>query len=239
MPNKAKEKFKTYGNVFDNFSVTTLQKLIDQGHFPGLASPLSIGKEANIFSGKTAKGFVAVKIYRLESCDFNRMYDYLKFDVRYPSIKRGKRNIVFAWTQREYRNTLLAREGGVSVPKPITRMNNVMVEELIGDAESGHAAMKLKQLIPADPEEFFGHVLANMKKLHDAGIVHGDLSEYNILSVDEYPVFIDFSQGISMNSPNAMELLERDVRNIAKYFSKLGANVDEKKMLGKITGKTG
>ena len=82
-------------------------------------------------------------------------------------------------------------------------------------------------------------MLANMKKLHDAGIVHGDLSEYNILSVDEYPVFIDFSQGISMNSPNAMELLERDVRNIAKYFSKLGANVDEKKMLGKITGKTG
>src|SRR3989338_11138852 len=178
MPNKAKEKFKTYGNVFDNFTVTTLQKLIDQGHFLGLASPLSIGKEANIFSGKTAKGFVAVKIYRLESCDFNRMYDYLKFDVRYPSIKKGKRNIVFTWTQREYRNLLNAREGNVTVPKPITRINNVLVSEFIGNADTGEPAMKVKQHLPADAEDFFEQVIDNMRKLFQAGLVHGDLSEY-------------------------------------------------------------
>ncbi|PIN69194.1 serine protein kinase RIO, partial [Candidatus Woesearchaeota archaeon CG11_big_fil_rev_8_21_14_0_20_43_8] len=76
---KAKEKFKTYGDVFDNFTNRVLFKLMSQEHFEeDTLSPISIGKEANVFSAKTKDGeFVVVKIYRLETCDFTRMFEYI------------------------------------------------------------------------------------------------------------------------------------------------------------------
>ena len=72
-----KEKFKTYGNVFDQFTMRNIFKLASQGHFEDIMSPISIGKEANIFSAiKKDKTKVILKIYRLENCDFNIMYSY-------------------------------------------------------------------------------------------------------------------------------------------------------------------
>ena len=92
MPTKAREKFKTQHNVFDEFTNRTIFKLISEGYFEGLESPISIGKEANIFSAKRKdKSRVMVKIYRLEACDFNRMYDYIKEDPRYIDLKGKKR----------------------------------------------------------------------------------------------------------------------------------------------------
>ena len=96
MPQKAREKFKTEHNVFDNFTNRTLFKLISEGHFEGLESTISMGKEANIFSAKRKDGSrVMIKIYRLEACDFNRMYDYIKEDPRYADIRGKKRKIIF------------------------------------------------------------------------------------------------------------------------------------------------
>ena len=78
-----KERFKTYKNVFDEFTVRSIFKLISQGYFEGLESPISIGKESNIFSAlRKDNEKVIVKIYRLETCDFNRLYDYIKDDPR-------------------------------------------------------------------------------------------------------------------------------------------------------------
>ena len=79
MPHHPKEKFKTMHNVFDEFTNRTLFKLISEGYIEGLESPISIGKEANIFSAKRKDSSrVIVKIYRLENCDFNKMDDYIK-----------------------------------------------------------------------------------------------------------------------------------------------------------------
>ena len=76
MPNQAKEKFKVYKNVFDNFTLRNLFKLSGQNYFDELKSPISIGKEANIFSATTKdNSVVIIKIYRLENCNFNKMYD--------------------------------------------------------------------------------------------------------------------------------------------------------------------
>ena len=77
-----REKFKTYGNVFDEFTNRNLFKLATQGHFEELESTVSIGKEANIFTARTKDGELKiVKIYRLENCDFNKMYDYIKYEI--------------------------------------------------------------------------------------------------------------------------------------------------------------
>ena len=75
-------------------------------------------------------------------------------------------------------------------------------------------------------------------KLHKAGLVHGDLSEFNILVLNNKPVLIDFSQCSTTNSPNSDELIVRDVKGIAKFFSKLGVKTDDKELLEKLLNKT-
>ena len=79
--------------------------------------------------------------------------------------------------------------------------------------------------------------MANMKKLHKAGLVHADLSAFNILNNNEKPVFIDFSQCTTFESSRAKEYLDRDVRNICNFFRKLGLKLDEVKIKKEITGK--
>ena len=233
---KPREEFKTWGDVFDQFTQKTVYKLITQGHFEGLESPISIGKESNVFSAIKKDGTrMMVKIYRLETCDFNRMFDYIKDDPRFVNLKRGKRNIIFSWVQREYRNLLKAREANVSVPTPSTFSNNVLVLEFIGD--DGIFAPKLKDGVPKNPKEFFEKIIANMKRLHKAGLVHADLSAFNILNLNEEPVFIDFSQCSTYESSRAIEFIERDVRNICTFFNKIGYKADEKKTMSFIRGK--
>lgn len=228
---KFKEKFKTYQNVFDEFTNRTLFQLITQGHFDGLIGPVSIGKESNVFVCKKEDHKVIAKIYRLETCDFNRMYDYIKDDPRFSGLRKHKRKIIFAWAQREYRNLLVAREGLVRVPTPITFLNNVLVMDLIGDTE---AAPKLKDAVPENPKEFFEDIIDNIKKLYKAGLVHGDLSQFNILNYKEKPCFIDLSHATPTKNPNSRELLVRDIRNTCNFFKKLGLNIDEEKLKNSI-----
>lgn len=231
MSKTAKEKFKTYKNVFDAFTVRTLFKLITQRHFIGLESPICIGKESNVFTAKAKDTSIIVKVYRLETADFKRMYDYLKFDVRFERLKRQRRRIIFAWAQREYRNLIKAREGGVSVPKPITFLNNVLLLEMIGKDDP---APKLKDKRPKNPKAFLKKIINEMKKLHKANLVHGDLSEFNILNNNENPIFIDFSQCTTLNSGNAMELFDRDIRNIVRFYKKLKIELNEEKIKKEI-----
>jgi len=229
-----REKFKTMHHVFDEFTNRTLFKLISRGYFEGLESPVSTGKESNVFSAIRKDGTKAiVKIYRLETCDFNRMYDYIKDDPRFLNLKRGKRNIIFSWVQREYRNLLKAREANVSVPTPLVFINNTIVLEFIGD--SSFIAPKLKDAAPKNPKEFFEKIILNIKKLYKARLVHGDLSAFNILNYRENPVFIDFSQCTTLDCSRAQEFLERDVRNVCNFFKKIGLSVNEAKAEEEIT----
>lgn len=233
---KPKEEFKTMHDVFDGFTNRTLYKLISQGHFEGLESPISIGKESNVFSALRKDGTrVMVKIYRLETADFNRMRDYIKDDPRIINLKGGKRNTIFAWVQREFRNLIKAREANVSVPTPFTFSNNVLVLEFIGDGNI--IAPKLKDELPKKPKYFLEKIIANMKRLHNAKLVHADLSAFNILNYNEKPVFIDFSQCTTLESSRAKEYIDRDVRNICTFFRKIGVNAEEDKVKKEITGK--
>jgi len=74
-------------------------------------------------------------------------------------------------------------------------------------------------------------VLENMKKLNNAGLVHGDLSEYNILNYDEKPYFIDFSQSTLLKSESSGDLLKRDIKNISRFFTKIGVKTSEDEIL--------
>ncbi|MBI3036660.1 serine protein kinase RIO [Candidatus Woesearchaeota archaeon] len=234
MARKFRERFKTLNDVFDQFTIRNLFVLGSKDHFvEGTLSPLSIGKEANIFTA-AAKGEgrrVVIKIYRLETCDFNSMYRYISPDPRYSGLKKRPREIVFAWCQREYRNLLACREAGVRAPLPLAFLKNILVMTQVGE----HApAQKMKDDVPKKPQQFFREIIEDVKKLYHYGYVHSDLSKFNILNDNQRPVLIDFSQMVPMNAPNAYEYLSRDVENVADFFRRLGVKIDSEKVYKEI-----
>jgi RIO kinase 1 len=232
MARRGREEWKTYENIFDKFTIKTIFDLTGTGFFDALESPVALGKEANVFTAVKGEERVCVKVYRLETCDFRRMYQYIRTDPRYIELKHHRRKIIFAWTQREFRNLLKARAAGIRCPTPIKYKNNVLVMEFIGQDKPYPL---LKNLAPEKPEEFFEHVIEEMKKMHKNDMIHGDLSEYNIINRDNKPVFIDFSHTTQKRNPEAKMLFDRDVKNICRYFKKLGVDTDEEKIKEKIT----
>ena len=231
MVKKSKDKFKIYKNVFDEFTLKAVFKLSSQGHFDELVSPVMIGKESNIFLAETkTEEFVIVKIYRLHSCNFNQMYSYIKSDPRFLNLKNQRRLVIFKWVQREYRNLLLARQK-INVPKPIAFLNNILVMESIGNDTP---ASQLKDDTPKDIKGFSRKVLDAVKDLAKLGLIHADLSEFNILNYNQKPYFIDFSQGTSVKDPNAVSYLKRDLKNMVRFFKKHKVDIDADKEFDNI-----
>ncbi len=223
------ERFKTLENVFDETTLRTIFKLSSQGYFDDLKSPISIGKESNVFTAvKNKEEVIAVKIYRVNNCDFNKMYNYIKSDERFKGLTAQRRKVIYTWALREYHNLLLARKAGVSVPTPYAVHQNVLVLEFIGI--HGMPAPKLKDAPPQDLKKFSQLLLLQLKKLTMFNLVHGDLSEYNILNFHEKPVLIDFSHATRLTNPGSEYLLERDIDNVVRYFTKRGLKLTKEKV---------
>lgn len=226
------ERFKTIKGVFDESTNRALFELSSRNYFDELLCPINVGKESNVFLASQGKKKVIVKIYRTENRDFKRMFDYIKKDPRYGHLKNKYREIVFAWTQREYRNLLIAQEGKVKAPKPIAVRNNVLVEEMVGNEEP---ALRLKDHIPDNPKKNFDDLVKEVRKLYLVNLIHGDLSAFNILNYKEKPVLIDFSQATLVKTPNSEDLLVRDINNIISHFRKLGVEADFEETFLKVT----
>ena len=230
----SRDVFKTYKNVFDNSTIKSIWALITHKKIEGLESPIKVGKESNVFSALTKeKKRLAVKIYRIEVCDFFKMSRYLEMDIRFRFTRR-RRQIVLTWAQREFKNLMKAYESKVSVPKPIAIKDNALVMQFIGNnyPENPQPASLLKDS-PGD-EKMPRLVIEEMKKLYKAGLVHGDLSEFNILNLNNKPVLIDLSHALTLFSPASSELLERDVENVCRFFNKKGFKLNKEDVLKEI-----
>tara|TARA_Y100000310_G_scaffold328279_1_gene396166 strand:- start:833 stop:1573 length:741 start_codon:yes stop_codon:yes gene_type:complete len=225
------ERFKTLKGVFDEFTNRNLFELQSRGYFDELVSPLFVGKESNVFIAKSNDKKVIIKIYRIQNCDFNIMFSYIKKDIRYQHLNKQRRQIILAWVQREYRNLIKAEHAGISSPKSIAVKNNVLVEEMIGEP-----ALQLKDAHPENPEKFLEEIILQVRKLYKFGLIHGDLSAFNILNHQEKPYLIDFSQATLVKTPNSEELLERDIKNILQFFKKLKVKRDVQEVLGNVKG---
>lgn len=219
-----KEEWKTYGNVFDESTLRAIFKLESQGYFEKLLSPIKVGKESNVFSAIARDGLkVCVKIYRVNACDFKKMHSYIRGDSRFPRVS-GKRQIIYLWAKREYRNLFRCYQRGVRVPRPIAVYQNVLVMEFI----EGRIAAKSRI-----SRDFADGVVSQLVKIHKAGLIHGDFSEFNIIDAG-VPVVIDLSHGVCLDYPNAGELLERDAANTARFLSKNGFNCKSADIMARI-----
>lgn len=233
---KSGEQFTTYQDVFDEHLLRTVFELSSKGYFEELKSPISVGKESNIFTAKTKDGNeIIVKIYRINTADFAKMYSYIRGDSRFSGLNRQKRKVIYAWAQREYRNLLVVRDIGIRAPKPIAVKDNLLLMEFIG--KNNNPCPKLKDKLPENVDKFAKQVIKQIELLYKNNLVHGDLSEFNILNEDDKPVFIDFSHSVRLNYPGALDLLKRDVVNCSNFFNRKGLKLDADKIFNKIVNK--
>ena len=229
---------KVSNEIFDKITLETLYKLANQGYLDILNGAISTGKEANVLTGINDKEeFIAVKIYRIATSDFKKMDYYLKGDPRFNIKTKNKRKIIYSWVTKEFKNLTRLYNAGVNVPEPYTSSNNVLLIEFIGD-ENGNPAQPVKNQPPENPEEFFNKLLVQLKLFVNEGkLVHGDLSNYNILNQNEEPVIIDVSQSVVLDNPISRELLERDINTLVREYTKLGVKTSFKEVLEYVNPK--
>ncbi|PSP98953.1 serine protein kinase RIO [Halobacteriales archaeon QS_4_70_19] len=230
---KDADQFKVEASVFDDATLGALYKLVQDGHVDAFGGPLSTGKEANVYLAAGPEGEVAVKIYRINASDFRSMRDYLEGDPRFEGIGSDKKKVVTAWTKKEYANLRRARAAGVRVPDPVAVQRNVLVMEFLGT--DGQRAHRLNEVDIENPETAYEVVREYTRRLFDAGLVHGDLSEYNVVVHRGELALLDLGQAVTVHHPNHREFLERDCRNVADFFARAGADADAAEFLGYVT----
>jgi RIO kinase 1 len=231
---KDADQFKVEASVFDDATYAALYKLVQDGWLSAFGGPVSTGKEANVYTalgGERAgeeldepEPEVAVKVYRINASDFRDMRDYLAGDPRFEGIGGKKSQVVLAWVRKEYANLKRAQKAGVRVPNPLAVERNVLVMEYIGTDEGGRAK-RLAEVNVENPETAYHVVREYVRRLYTAGLVHGDLSEYNMVIEDGELVVIDLGQAVTVHHPNSDDFLERDCRNVANFFSRQGLDV--------------
>jgi RIO kinase 1 len=215
---------KIVRGAFDERTMLVLYRLLNKKKI-SVESLIKEGKESVILSGLTKdKKWIAIKVYCIKACNFKNMSNYLIGDPRFHRVKKTRRFIINLWCQREFKNLKIAKGAGVNCPKPLFFKENILIMNFIGD--NGRPAPRLIDVRINNPEQVYEKVIEDLIKLTENGLIHGDLSPYNILFYKK-PYFIDFSHGTLHKSPIAPKLLKRDIKNVNNYFSKLGVDIKD------------
>ncbi len=210
----------------------SLISLVEQGIIEEVVRPLMSGKEAQVYLVLSKGEHYVAKIYKdAQNRTFKHRSDYTEGRrVRNTRDQRAmKKRSAYGRAKNEeglrdveadviYR----LRDAGVRVPEPRAYVDNVLVMELVTDRQ-GNPAQRLADLTleKKDAREIFDGLIAEVHKMLCAGLVHGDLSEFNILSGRKGTVIIDFPQAVDASTNrNARKLLIRDVGNLTRFFSR-------------------
>jgi RIO kinase 1 len=226
MKEKRSEEYEVLEEVFDRSTLMLIYEFMNKGTIDEIHGVVRAGKESRVYWGKDKNGKeLAIKIYLVVSSEFRKgLVKYIEGDPRFKGLKHDTRSLIFAWAQKEFKNLELAARARVRVPKPIAVKNNVLIMEFIG--ENGECAPSLKEKKPKNPAKIYEQLMTYIQMLYrKAELVHGDLSEYNIMIWRGKAVIFDMSQAVPLVHPMADFLLHRDLTNLNKYFSRLGVKV--------------
>ena len=223
---KDSENLKVEENVFDVPTLKLLYTLSNKGYIEEMGGSISTGKEANLFYAKGRDGREnAVKIYRISSATFQAMDPYIFKDPRFMNIRHSRKDIIFAWTRKEYQNLLRVRRADIPAPEPLMTERNILLMEFIGENARPYPRLKEMPLTGEEAGKVFDTVCEYMRRMFvRARLVHADLSEYNIL-IDPHttePIIIDVGQAVTLEHPHFREFLVRDIGNILRFFRKYG-----------------
>jgi RIO kinase 1 len=203
-----------------------LQPLIDDGIVDEVIRALKSGKEASVYVVRCGAEVRCAKVYKdMGQRSFQKRAQYQEGrKVRGSRQERamsrstsyGRKEQESAWKNAEVTALYQLAAAGVRVPKPFGYFNDVLVMEMVTDAQ-GEPAPRLGEMELTAPQarEFHGVLVQQIVRMLCAGLIHGDLSEYNVLVDESGPVIIDLPQAVNAaGNNNAFAMLERDVGNI-------------------------
>jgi RIO kinase 1 len=203
-----------------------LQPLIDDGIIDEVIRSLKSGKEATVYIVRSGTEYRCAKVYRdMAQRSFQQRSQYQEGrKVRGSRQARaigkktryGRKEEESAWKNAEVSALYQLTAAGVRVPRPYGYFNGVLIMELITDAE-GRSARRLgeMELTTEQACEYHSFLIQQVVRMLCVGLIHGDLSEYNVLVGSAGPVIIDLPQAVNATGNNsALPMLERDVNNI-------------------------
>lgn len=216
----------TVEQVLDPRTRLILLKMLNRGVLSEINGCVSTGKEANVYYAPGPNGAeFAVKVFKTSILVFKDRERYVSGDFRFRRgySKHNPRKMVAAWAEKEARNLHRLALAGIRVPKLETLRTHVLVMEFLG--KDGWPAPRLKdaQVSSKRFAELYVQMVKVMRRMFQrAKLVHGDLSEYNILYHRKQAIVIDVSQSVEHDHPRALEFLRMDCRNITHFFYKTG-----------------
>ncbi len=209
---------------------STIEAILSSGLATEVVGLLSAGKEADVYLGLYGGDPIAIKAYRL-----------------FRTSRRGGRpvklDVMSYQAAREYDALYRAWRVGAKVPAPARRAENMFSMRYLGGDEG--PAPRLQEVQLEAPEEFLARTLSATEALVRGGLVHGDLSAFNILVHESRPWFIDFSSSVRVDrlgmSPwrrltLASNRLRRDMRALRGYFQKYGVTYDVEEFVSRLVG---
>jgi RIO kinase 1 len=209
-----------------------IEPLIQDGLVDEVIRQLMSGKEAMVYVVRCGEEIRCAKVYKeANKRNFRQSADYtegrkVKNSRRARAMEKGTRYgrkaQEEAWQNAEVDALYRLAAAGVRVPKPYNFHEGVLLMELVTDNE-GNAAPRLNDVVLTAElsREYHRILIAQVVRMLCAGIVHGDLSEYNVLVDSTGPVIIDLPQAIDAAANNqARKMLLRDVENLAAYFGR-------------------
>lgn len=226
-----KGAYEGYTLNYAGYDSLAINALVKANVLEAFGKPLGVGKEADVYDALSPKGEkIAIKFHRLGRISFRQT-------IR----KRGYTTERTHWllqsrlaAEKEFQALKLVFPKGVAVPEPISQNRHVIAMGMIEGAELAEW-----REIPK-PKKVLLEILRNVRKAFlKAGVVHADLSEYNVLlKPNMHILIIDWPQYVRSEHPNAQQLLTRDVQNILQYFRrKHMVKVKLKEALAYVTGK--
>ena len=214
-----------------------LEPLVHEGMIDAVVRQLMSGKEATVYVVRCGEEMRCAKVYKeANKRGFRQAALYQEGRKTKNSrearamakgTRFGRQAQEEAWQSVEVDTLYLLAAAGVRVPKPYGFMHGVVLMELLTDA-LGHAAPRLNDLVLSETLALDYHavLIRQIVRMLCAGIIHGDLSEYNVLVDHTGPVIIDLPQAVNAaGNNNAAAMLQRDAANITAYFSQFAPSL--------------
>jgi RIO kinase 2 len=201
--------YKGYTLVFKGYDALALSALVQKETISALGTIIGVGKESEIYE-VLGFGVIALKFHKIGQRSFQTVRinrEYIPEKTHYPWIFASAKS-----AEREY-EALRTLNGKINVPVPIDINRHAIVMSVVPGKNLHRCKLE-------NPDVIWQDILSQIKSAYDAGFIHGDLSEYNIMYDDTVVWIIDWPQWIHPNHQNAESILRHDIETVSAFFTK-------------------
>ena len=194
---------------FDAYDLLALSDLVKRDRVLGIGERIGVGKESVVY-GAMGEIPLAIKFHRQGRTSFKhvrRLRDHLKDKPKVPWLYAAAlaARHEFAVMEKLYPR--------VSIPRPVAASRHALAMEFVSGPQ-------LNKIMLSDPRDGLDMILEEVGRALKLGIIHADLSEFNIMMAEDGPKIMDWPQAVEVTHPHAEELLERDLANVLRFFER-------------------